>query len=238
MPAVRVVLVEPMHDGNVGAVARAMANFGFKELCMVDPCELTEEAYKRAKHAGYVLENALVVQGFEEAVRGCDLVVGTSGIVTAGPRHFVRIPETPRAFASKIKDHEGTVAVVFGPEDLGLTQEQLERCDMLVHIPSDPDYAVLNLSHAVSIVLYEMFLTRDRPYHPAVATIEEKEKLFEFFHNLLVAIDYPDYRRDKTETMFRRMMGRAVPTKWEFYTIMGVIGDAYRIIEGKKRLPK
>jgi len=223
-----------MHEGNVGAVARAMANFGFSELWMVDPCPLTEEAYKRAKHAGDVLRTATVVGTFEEAVRGCSLVVGTSGIVTVGEKHFVRIPESARGFAEKTKDHDGTIALVFGPEDLGLTQQQLEKCDLLVHIPSHDDYPTLNLSHAVSIVLYELFQARTPVTAPRPASEEERELLFDFFHQLLEAIDYPEFRREKTEVMFRRMMGRAVPTKWEFYTIMGVLSDAVKKLTGRK----
>jgi len=234
MPSFRVVLVSPMHEGNVGAVARAMANFGFSELWMVDPCPLTEEAYKRAKHAGDVLRTATVVGTFEEAVRGCSLVVGTSGIVTVGEKHFVRIPESARGFAEKTKDHDGTIALVFGPEDLGLTQQQLEKCDLLVHIPSHDDYPTLNLSHAVSIVLYELFQARTPVTAPRPASEEERELLFDFFHQLLEAIDYPEFRREKTEVMFRRMMGRAVPTKWEFYTIMGVLSDAVKKLTGRK----
>lgn len=234
MPALRVVLVSPMHDGNVGAVARAMGNFGFTELFMVDPCPLTEEAYKRAKHAGDILRSATIVHSFEEAVRGCSLVVGTSGIVTVGEKHFVRIPETARGFAEKARDHEGLMAMVFGPEDLGLTQQQLERCDLLVHVPSHDDYPILNLSHAVSIVLYELFLVGNPVSAPRPASTEERELLFDFFHQLLEAIDYPPFRREKTEIMFRRMMGRAIPTKWEFYTIMGVLSDAVKALTGRK----
>ncbi|HHT76242.1 MAG TPA: RNA methyltransferase [Methanomassiliicoccaceae archaeon] len=234
MPAYRVVLVSPMHEGNVGAVARAMANFGVHELCMVDPCALGDEAYKRAKHAGHILDDAKVTDTFEDALKDCSFVVGTSGKVTEGEKHFIRIPETPRSFAEKARDHEGRIALLFGPEDLGLTQEQLERCDLLVHIPSSDEYPVLNLSHAVSIVLYEVFLNGRPLSRPTPASMEEKEMLFDFFHQLLEAIDYPEFRREKTEVMFRRMMGRAIPTKWEFYTIMGVFSDAVKAATGKK----
>ncbi|NLI74197.1 MAG: RNA methyltransferase [Euryarchaeota archaeon] len=234
MPAYRVILVSPMHEGNVGAVARAMANFGFQELFIIDPCILGDEAYKRAKHAGYILDSAVIASCFEEAISNCSLVVGTSGKVTEGEKHFIRISETPKSLAQKVKDYEGRVALVFGPEDLGLTQEQLEKCDMLVHIPSCDEYPTLNLSHALSIILYEIFYTGAPTPHPRPANIDEKEMLFDFFHQLLEAVEYPEFRREKTEIMFRRMMGRAVPTKWEFYTIMGVFSDAVKAATGKK----
>jgi tRNA/rRNA methyltransferase len=233
MPQIKVVLVEPRVDGNVGAVARSMANFGFTELCMVNPCELTDEAFKRAKHANYILKDARVVTSFDEAVADCFHIIGTSGIVTAGEKHYIRIPLTPREFAERAEGVEEKVALVFGPEDTGLRQDDLAKCDMLVNIPSHEDYPVLNLSHAVTIVLYELYQKRIHVGSPKKASEHEKDKLYEFFDDLLDAINYPEFRRERTSIMFRRMMGRAMPSRWEFHTIMGVFGDAAKIIKKK-----
>jgi tRNA/rRNA methyltransferase len=239
MGCFRIVLVEPEHEGNVGAVARSMGNFAFDDLWLVNPCPIGEEAFKRAKHAGHILERAAVVDTLDEAVKDCSLVVGTSGIVTYGPKNYTRIPISARDLAEHTADYEGRIAVVFGREGIGLTQEELSRCDILTHIPSSDEYPTMNLSHAVTVVLYELFVKGGyRTTKAQVSSEEERELLYKFFHELLEAIDYPDFRRENTEVMFRRMMGRAVPTKWEFYTIMGVIGDAAKIIEGKKRIPK
>jgi tRNA/rRNA methyltransferase len=231
MVSFKVVLVEPQNDGNVGAVARSMANFGFKELTMVSPCPLTEEAFKRAKHANYILRDAVVIDDFEKAIEDCFLVVGTSGIITQGEGHYVRIPLTPRELAERTQEHEERIALVFGREDMGLTQEQLLRCDLLVNIPAHDEYPILNLSHAVTVLLYELFAVQGAPSKPNPATEQEKELLFQYFSDLLEAVRYPSFRREKTNVMFRRMMGRAVPTKYEFYTIMGVLGDAVKLIE-------
>ncbi len=230
MAGFRIVLVSPKNDGNVGAVTRVMGNFDFDELLLVDPCAITEEAYKRAKHAGDVLRNARIVSSLNEATEGCSLVVGTTGIVTDSEKHFVRIPLGAREFAERTKGSEGKIALLFGPEDSGLSQEALGKCDLLVHIPASEEYPVLNLSHAVAILLYEIHMTGAQSFSPSEADEVEKEKLFEFFSDLLDAIGYPEFRKEKTEIMFRRMMGRAVPSKWEFYTIMGVIGDAVKRI--------
>jgi tRNA/rRNA methyltransferase len=235
MPRFRVVLVNPKNDGNIGAVARVMGNFGFDELFLVGPCEITDEAFKRAKHAGDVLRNATITDSFERSLESCSLVVGTTGIITDSEKHFIRIPLTPREFAEKVRESDGLIALVFGREDMGLSQEELAGCDALLHIPASEDYRVLNLSHAVAVVLYELHLLAARGFSPSEATGVEKEKLFEFFSDLLEAIGYPEFRREKTEIMFRRMMGRAVPTKWEFYTIMGVIGDAVKKIEHSEK---
>jgi tRNA/rRNA methyltransferase len=234
----RVVLVSPQNDGNVGAVARSMGNFGFEDLTLVTPCPITEEAYKRAKHGGDVLRNAKTVETLDQAVAGCSLVVGTSGIVTSGDKHFIRIPLTPRELSERVVEHEGTVALLFGQEDSGLSQVDLAKCDVLVHIPASDRYPVLNLSHAVAIVLYEIqLLTRPVP-RPKATTEVERDILYGAFDELLVAIRYPDFRREKTSIMFRRMMGRSVPTRWEFYTIMGVIKDAAKRIEALEQATK
>lgn len=234
MPSFRVVLVNPKIDGNVGAVARVMGNFGFRDLFLVDPCELTDEAYKRAKHASHLLDEATVVTSLDGAVGGCSSVVGTTGIATPGDKHFIRIAMSPREFASRMESGGGRVALLFGREDLGLFQEELQRCDMLVHIPASEEYPVLNLSHAVAIILYEFHLLRsDAPAHSEADEVE-REKLNEFFSDLLDAIDYPRFRRERTEIMFRRLMGRAVPTKWEFHTLMGILGGAARRIRERR----
>ena len=227
------VLVEPRVDGNVGAVARAMANFGFRELCMVNPCTLTDEAFKRAKHANYILKEATIVSSFEDAIADCFHVVGTSGIVTAGEKHYIRIPLTPKEFTDRLEGVEEKIALVFGREDMGLSQEQLARCDLLVSIPSHEEYPILNLSHAVTIVLYELYQRSIDVGSPKKASEPERERLIRFFDDLLDAINYPEFRRERTSIMFRRIMGRALPSRWEFHTIMGVFGDAAKIIKKK-----
>jgi tRNA/rRNA methyltransferase len=232
MPEFRIILVNPRNDGNVGAVVRSMGNFGLKELYLVSPCEITEEAYKRAKHAGNILRQAKVVESLDQALEGCDLVVGTSGIVTAGEKHYVRIPLSPREFAERVKGYDESVAILFGPEDTGLLQEDLMRCDILVNIPSSEGYPILNLSHAAIIIMYELFQVKPKKAGgPRPTNEQEREKLLLFFDDLLDAVDYPDFRRERTKVMFRRLMGRAIPTKWEFHTIMGVLGDAAKKIK-------
>ncbi|MCQ2086318.1 MAG: RNA methyltransferase [archaeon] len=232
MPDVRVVLVEPKFEGNVGAVARVMANFDVHELCLIRPCEVGDIAYHRAKHGAFILDDMRVVESLDDALSNCFFVVGTSGVVTKGDKNYVRIPVSAHSFAKRLKGYTEKVAIVFGREDIGLLQDELARCDMLVHIPSSEKYPVLNLSHAVGVILYEMFGFEIKP--PTPADNEEKERLFSFFDNLLEAISYPEVRKKSTSSMFRKMMGRAIPTKYEYNTIMGVIGDAAKAIEGQK----
>jgi len=232
MGNVRIVLVRPKFEGNVGAIARSMANFDLDELYLVDPCEIGDEAYRRSKHGNDVLRNAVPVRTLEEAVNGCFLVVGTSGIVTKGESNYARVPISVAEFAERISGYNEKIAILFGPEDKGLFQDELERCDILITIPASDTYPILNLSHAATIVFYE--ISQNIAAAPTPADDDEKERMLLFFDELLDCIDYPEQRRKNTSVMFRRLMGRAVPTKWEFQTIMGVFGDSSKIIRRRR----
>lgn len=227
----RIVLVEPKNEGNVGAVARAMKNFGAKDLVLVRPCPLGDEARKRAMHGVSVLDSAKTVADFNAAVAGADLIVGTSGIDTASEKRFVRIAVSPKDLGMRIATVDGTVAVVFGREDFGLLDPEIRRCDLLVTIPASPEYPILNLSHAATILLYELYAMKAPTRTRREVSGVEKETLHEAFEALLGATDYPVHKRERTKVMFRRLIGRAVPSKWEFHALMGVIQRAVKRIQ-------
>jgi TrmH family RNA methyltransferase len=234
--SLRVVLVEPKNEGNVGAVARAMKNFGVGELVLVKPCALGAEARQRAMHGIDILESARVVGDLAVALKDADLVVGTSGIKAESEKRFARIAVRPRALTAKIRQAEGTVALLFGREDFGLLDEELRRCDILVTIPAARAYPILNLSHAVAILLYELFLDETPEKAGRELSAVENEKLHAALADLLEATDYPEHKRARTKIMVRRMLGRAVPSKWEYHALMGVFQRAtkrIRRLEGK-----
>ncbi len=226
MPHIRIVLVESLNDGNVGAVARSMKNFGLEELVLVRPCEIGEEAVKRSMHGVDILKKARTVAREDDALEGTDYIVGTSGIDTANDKKFSRISITPKAFAEKIDRCEGNIAVLFGREDFGLDNDLVRRCDFLVTIPANPEYGILNISHAAAILMYELFAHGIVREGPKEASELEIEKLNEYFSKLLDAIDYPEHKKKKTRVMFRRMIARSVPSTWEFHTMMGVLDEA------------
>lgn len=234
MPDIRIVLVGSKFEGNVGAIARSMANFDLDDLCLVHPCELGDDAYRRAKHGSYILDNAKTFDSLEDAIHGCFLIVGTSGSITKGETNYARIPISPEKFADDIKDYEEKVAIVFGREDIGLYQDELDKCDVFINIPTSDTHPILNLSHAATIVMYELFGTVHMT-HPEPADNHEKELLFDFFKDLLDAVDYPEVRRERTALMFRKMIGRSIPTKCEYHTIMGVLGGASKRINASKK---
>lgn len=228
MPRPVLVLVEPQHEGNVGAVARVLANFGLEELVLVRPCSLGEEAYRRAKHARQLLHKARRADTLEEALDSVDLAVGSTAVPTAREDAFHRHAVPPWELAERVGSRDGRVALVLGREDYGLLNEELDRMDLLVHIPCHPSYPVMNVSHAAGVLLYE--LLREPNSAPTsrrrLASGFEKEKLHEAFHEFLVATGYPAHKRRRTEVMFRRLVGRALPTKWEFHAIMGAFRHA------------
>src|SRR5512138_3688519 len=157
----RVVLVEPMYDGNVGSVARAMKNFGFHDLVLVNPCKIDDFGRAMASHARDVLEGARVVGTLEEAVAGVNLVVGTTGKrLENEERHLrlhLRVPcLSPAQLKDKLDGKNGDVALLLGREDIGLTNDELMICDMVVSIPTSEDYPIMNLSHAAALLFYEL----------------------------------------------------------------------------------
>lgn len=235
MPRIRVVLVEPKKEGNVGAVARSMRNFDVDDLVLVNPCPIETEARKRAVHGVAILEAARRSRTFGSAIKGADLIVGTSGIDTENEKRFARIAIPPREFAERVAEVDGTVALVFGREDFGLLDAELEQCDLLVTIPAEAGYPILNLSHAATILLYELFAGRPSRRPRRKASGLEKERLLEALSDLMEATDYPAHKRARTKVMFRRLMGRAVPSAWEFHALMGVLQRATKRIRRLER---
>lgn len=234
-----VALVEPRFEGNVGAVARAMANFGLSRLVLVSPCPLGDDAYRRAGHAGDVLEEARVVEGLSEVVGEGSLVVGTTAVPSENVKAFHRQALPPWELAAKLAETEGDVMLVLGRENYGLYNEELDMVDLLVHVPASPAYPVLNLSHAACVLFYELFRQAAEPpprAHP-LASGFEKEKLMEAFHEFLEATEYPPHKRRRTEVMFRRLVGRALPTRWEFHALMGAVRSAAKAVTRRAGSP-
>jgi tRNA/rRNA methyltransferase len=155
-----VVLVNPQIEGNIGAVARVMRNFGISDLRVLNfEGEFSDETRNRAKHAQSVLDDAQIHSEWSDCFSDVSLVIGTSGKREIGDkiqfRHFL----LPSELGERVSTMEGKVAIVFGPEGMGLTHDELGLCDLLLTIPTWEGYPILNLSHTVAIVCYEWFQT-------------------------------------------------------------------------------
>lgn len=152
---VRIVLVETSHPGNIGASARAMKTMGLDELVLVAPQDFpSAEATARASGADDVLARARIVDSLGDAIADCGFVAGAS----ARPRRLSWPVADPRRSAAALLDHapHTSVAMVFGPEHSGLTNEDLGRCNQVVHISANPAYGSLNVAMAVQVLCYEL----------------------------------------------------------------------------------
>lgn len=221
MPGTRIVLVRTKESANVGAAARAMLNFGLDDLWLVAPrCQIDHRAYALASHAGEVLKGAKVVGSLEEALAGVTLVAGTSGRPRAADNYQVA---TPREAAPRLG--EGA-AVLFGPEDHGLANEELTRCQLQVSIPTG-EFASLNLAQAVLLVAYERFVSQPvvAPDLPArrPAARDQLEGFFAQLERELKHIGYTDDdRAPGVMRMFRGLLDRAEVDARELAALRGV----------------
>lgn len=152
---IRMVMVNTTHPGNIGGAARALKNMGLSRLVLVDPKDYpSEQAVWRAANAADVLDKIQVVQTLDEAIADCGLVVGTS----ARERRIPWPLMTPRECGDRVWAESGKhdVAILFGREDRGLTNEELQKCHFHVHIPANPDYSSLNIASALQVIAYEI----------------------------------------------------------------------------------
>ena len=235
IPEFYIVLVEPKYGGNIGAVARSMANFNFKNLYLIKPCDLDGDCYARAMHAQDILNNAKIFTSFEKAIKHLDFLVATSSIESKTDKKHLRLPLNLFDFCDKIFEIEGNVGLIFGREDYGLFNEEIAMCDIMVRIPTGSTYSSMNLSHAVTVVLFSLFIHGSKKNN-TIRKLDriEKEKLFSYFSQLLNNIDYPEHKKENTNIMFKRLMGRAMPSKWEYHTFMGVLSGSIKKIQKSK----
>lgn len=224
MSALRIVLVRPKEPGNIGSSARAMKNFGLSELYLVAPQRpLTRHAFALASHAGDVLEGAVVVDNVAEALVGCTLALGT----TARGRAAAERVYTPREAAALPR--EGRTAVLFGPEDFGLSNDDLQRCQGYIRIPT-AEYASLNLAQAVQLVAYEYFVAAPQAPAPATVTPEREvaprevlEGMYGHLLRTLHTVGYTDAQREgAAETLFRGLFDRAELSEREVAALRGL----------------
>ncbi|MBM3308662.1 MAG: RNA methyltransferase [Candidatus Altiarchaeales archaeon] len=229
-----VVLVEPKYDGNIGSVARIMKNFGFSRLVLVNPPKLGKEARAMAMHGRDIMENAVKLKSFKQLEGRFDFLVATSS-VTATDKNYLRTPILPEHL-SRTLEVKGNIALIFGREDIGLSNEEIESCDLLLNIPSNPEYPTLNLSHSVGILLYELSkgiwtgrLKKKKKFQELSGV--EKKVLLEKFNALVDLAQKKDFDRRLAKKTFRQIISRAFISSGEASTMIGIMrkaGDAIR----------
>ena len=184
-------------------------------------------AYNEEDNIGELVDSLVTLR--KKNKWDCEIVVVNDNISDSTPNII-------NDFAKKIFELQGKIGLVFGREDYGLYNEEIAECDALIRIPTSESYLALNLSHAVSLVLYSLYIKNEYiPKEKRNIGKIEKEKLFGFFSNLLEEIHYPEHRKENTKIMFKRIMGRAMPSKWEYHTLMGVFSRTLEKIRDKKK---
>lgn len=224
MPDIQIVLVAPLYEGNIGFSARVMKNFGFSRLVLIDPCRIGEDALLRASHAQDVLSGAITCT-LEEVFQQSCLTIATTGEVSKSICRSMRMPYfTPGEIREHIKDINGTISILFGRENWGLNNDEVKRCDMICTIPTSQDYPILNLSHAVGVVCYELAHIPRGEY--LLANRTEMEYLYRHIDRFLDEIDHPPFKRENTMLMMRRIFGRTQLTAREASTVHGLLRRA------------
>ena len=241
---IRIVLVETSHPGNIGAAARAMKNMGLSRLVLVNPLRWPAmEAISMASSALSVLDDAVVVDSLESAVADCHLIIGTSARLRAMPIPLLGPDQCAEKVVSLPPDQE--IALVFGREMSGLSNDELLRCHYHVHIPVNPEYTSLNLAAAVMVIAYEvrktaLAMASRSELVPAIAppatanesgdwdqqpaTAQELELYLEHLEKVLIQLDFhkPQYKRPLMKRL-RRLYQRQQLDKMEVNILRGML---------------
>jgi tRNA (cytidine32/uridine32-2'-O)-methyltransferase len=236
--SIRIVLIATSHPGNIGSTARAMKTMGLQRLYLVSPWSFPDRwANELAAGADDILEQAVVTDSLKEALKDCQLVLATS----ARPRDLDLpglIPEAAATLMSETPD-KTEIAIVFGREHAGLTNDELLHCHYHINIPSNPDFSSLNLAQAVQIIAYELRMkllsptTNAKPSRDSLATVDEVEQFYEHLRDMLVSIDFlKPSNPKKLLQRLRRMFNRTKLESVEVNILRGILTNV------KKALPK
>ena len=228
---IRIVLLSPLYGGNVGSVCRAMANMGLSDLAIAAPRHLDmQEAKMMACHANHILEARKEFASLEAALADCLAVAGT----TARSGLYRQHAGSPRDWAPKglAAAARGSMALVFGPEDNGLTNEDLALCTDIIQIPTTTDYSSINVAQAVLLCAYELFVA-DCGYElpeekSPLAPSELRERMFAMWRETLLRIGFME--EDKADHMMlglRRVMSRGAMTIDDVNICMGIARQAF-----------
>lgn len=235
-----VILVGPENPGNVGFVARTLANFGVQELRLAgDDRRQDQFAQMFSVHAHKILDNAGVFDDLGSALTDIDLAWAATA--RAGRNHSVTRALVPLAELPDPNSLKGRIALVFGRESTGLFNDEVELCDLAFTIPTSKEYPSLNLSHAVSVVLYHLFskYAPKEPRQPSdarAATYQEREQVYKFFDEVVDRLSLKEHRVPIAKQVFRNLLGRAYMTGREVATLTGVVRRISELVNDSKQL--
>lgn len=236
--SIRIVLVATSHPGNIGSTARAMKTMGLNKLYLVTPKSFPDlRAHEMAAGADDILEQAQVVDSLDEALSGCQLVLATS----ARPRGIALPGLTPFQSAELVaaKPDNTEIAIVFGREHAGLTNEELLRSHYHINIPSNPEYSSLNLAQAVQIIAYELRMRLLAPSAEVaskkdkLATADEIEQFYNHLNEVMLAVKFlrTDKPTRRLQQRIRRLFNRARLEQMEVSILRGMLSQLQYALE-------
>ena len=219
---VSVILVRPMHEINVGSAARAMLNFGVRDLRLVQPeAKIGFQTKMFAKHAWDIARKARHFKTLNAATKDCDVVVGTTGVT----RRFRTGQFKYCVSAAELRERIGKaekIALVFGNEGSGLDETEMAACDLVAHIPTKGRQSVMNLSHAVAVILYEL-CAKKAPLYKAAS--KGKRKALNLLFSRLVERKPRVRDKKKVALAFKRVIERARVTDDEAQALLAAFGE-------------
>jgi TrmH family RNA methyltransferase len=232
---IRVVLINTTHPGNIGAAARAMKVMGLRQLHLVTPKIFPHaEATARASGADDLLQHAAVHEDLEGALKGCSLVLGTSARLRSLPMPQMDVRKA--AEAARQEPGDGDIAILFGREAYGLTNEEMQRCQQLVHIETNPEFGSLNIAQAVQVVAYELRMAAigsggqalpPADWEPVDA--QQMERFYEHLEQTLLDTGFLNPKQPKRLMMrLRRLFNRARPDQNEMNILRGILAASQK----------
>lgn len=236
----RIVLVAPTHPGNIGAAARAMKTMGLNRLYLVNPKIFPHvDATARAAGADDLLAQAVISDSLVEAIADCSLVVGTSARIRVLPIEMLLPKEAALKINQESQKHQ--VAIVFGRENNGLNNEELELCHCHIYIPANPEFSSLNLASAVQIIAYEIKMAMEGNEIASFsgklntfATVVEMELFFQTLMKLLLELEFLKSQNPrKLMSRLRRLFNRVRVEQLEFNILMGILTAVKQKLELK-----
>lgn len=225
------ILIETSHPGNIGACARAIKNMGFSKLGLVNPKKFPcDEAYHRSKGAKDILDNANIYKSLDEALSKATLVFGTSARERTIPWPASYTHLIDEDMVKNIKDKNNKICILFGREDSGLSNDELQKCHMHLRIPCSEKYSSLNISHAVQIISYEFrnLIMQENSIEfksdVSLSTDKDNEYLLEHLDKVLIDLDFYDQNSSRqVQARLKRLVKKAKPDKLEVGILRGFL---------------
>lgn len=243
LSAIRVILIRPTETGNIGAAARAMKTMGLSDFILVDPKEFpSAKATARASGADDLLASVQVVDDLPAALAGCDLVMGTSARLRDLPWPLLN----PREAAEKAWQHRevaSKIALVFGSERSGMTNEEMDQCHFQIHIPANDAYSSLNLAASVQVLAYEfrmmaLIASGGSTTEQARETLADREQMEQFYAHLFAVMEQVGYYRPQQPRLLRRrlmrLFNRPIMTRPEVQIMRGFLSMIQKTIQSGK----